>query len=68
MTEEVPCAPPFACGLINVRGRVVPLADLKVAFGMPASEQTDDTRIVVIESEIEGEPRWSAYWPTRSMT
>ncbi len=43
-------------GLINVRGRVVPLADLKVAFGMPASEQTDDTRIVVIESEIEGEP------------
>lgn len=53
---EVPCALPFAAGLINVRGRVVPLADLKVAFGMPESERTGDTRIVVIESEIEGEP------------
>ncbi len=53
---DVPCAPPFAAGLINVRGRIVPLADLKVAFSMACTESTDDTRIVVIESEIEGEP------------
>ena len=53
---EVPNASPFAAGLINVRGRVVPLADLKVAFGMHRAAQDQDTRIVVIETEIEGEP------------
>ena len=53
---EVPNASPFAAGLINVRGRVVPLTDLKVAFGMQGAEPDQDTRIVVIETEIEGEP------------
>lgn len=53
---EVPNASPFAAGLINVRGRVVPLANLKVAFGMPHAEPDQDTRIVVIETEIDGEP------------
>jgi len=53
---EVPNASPFAAGLINVRGRVVPLADLKVAFGMPRAKTDQDTRIVVIETEIENEP------------
>ncbi|MDB5541780.1 MAG: hypothetical protein JWQ89_3507, partial [Devosia sp.] len=52
---EVPNATAFAPGLINVRGRVVPLADLKVAFGMRNEAQSQDTRIVVIETEIEGE-------------
>ncbi len=53
---DVPNASPFAAGLINVRGRVVPLADLRVAFGMRRPDHTADTRIVVVESEIEGEP------------
>jgi purine-binding chemotaxis protein CheW len=53
---EVPNASPFAAGLINVRGRVVPLTNLKVAFGMPRREPDQDTRIVVIETEIEDEP------------
>jgi len=53
---EVPNAPAFASGLINVRGRVVPLADLRVMFGMKRQEPTVDTRIVVIEIELEGEP------------
>ena len=52
----VPNASPFAAGLINVRGRVVPLTDLKVAFGMRSAEPDQDTRIVVIETEIDGEP------------
>jgi purine-binding chemotaxis protein CheW len=39
-----------------VRGRVVPLTNLKVAFGMPRREPDQDTRIVVIETEIEDEP------------
>mgnify|MGYP001063293419 CR=1 FL=1 len=53
---DVPNASPFAAGLINVRGRVVPLANLKVAFGMPEQAADQDTRIVVMEIDIDGEP------------
>jgi purine-binding chemotaxis protein CheW len=53
---EVPNASPFVGGLINVRGRVVPLADLRVMFGMERPEPDQDTRIVVMEIDIDGEP------------
>ncbi|MDB5563285.1 MAG: hypothetical protein JWN11_2703 [Hyphomicrobiales bacterium] len=53
---EVPNANPFVAGLINVRGRVVPLADLRVMFGMDRPPPDQDTRIVVIEIDIDGEP------------
>ena len=53
---EVPNASPFVNGLINVRGRVVPLADLRVMFGMDRPEPDEDTRIVVMEVDIDGEP------------
>lgn len=52
---EVPGAPAFAGGLINVRGRVVPLADLRVMFGMERRPPDQDTRIVVMEIDIDGE-------------
>jgi purine-binding chemotaxis protein CheW len=53
---EVPNAPAFVGGLIIVRGRVVPLADLRVTFDMDRPPPDQDTRIVVIEIEIDGEP------------
>jgi purine-binding chemotaxis protein CheW len=53
---EVPNAPAFAAGLINVRGRVVPLTDLRVMFDMERREPDQDTRIVVMEIDIGGEP------------
>jgi purine-binding chemotaxis protein CheW len=53
---EVPNAPAFVGGLINVRGRVVPLADLRVVFGMERPPPNQDTRIVVIEVDIDSEP------------
>lgn len=53
---DVPNAPSFVGGLINVRGRVVPLADLRVMFGMEQPEPDEDTRIVVMEVDIDGEP------------
>jgi purine-binding chemotaxis protein CheW len=53
---EVPNASAFAPGLINVRGRVVPLADLRVMFGMDRPPPNVDTRIVVIEIDLDGEP------------
>lgn len=52
---EVPNAPPFVNAVINVRGRVVPLCDLRLKFGMERSPHTRDTRIVVIEVPISGE-------------
>ena len=53
---DVPRAPAFVNGLINVRGKVVPLADLRVRFGMEQKPPTIDTRIVVLELELDGEP------------
>lgn len=52
----VPNAPAFVGGLINVRGKVVPLADLRLKFGMTPTPPTIDTRIVVIEVMLAGEP------------
>jgi len=52
---DVPGAPAFVGQVINFRGRVIPLADLRLAFDMTAGPATIDSRIVVIEYEIEGE-------------
>jgi purine-binding chemotaxis protein CheW len=53
---DVPRGPPFINGLINVRGKVVPLADLRIRFGMEQRPPTVDTRIIVLELEFDGEP------------
>jgi purine-binding chemotaxis protein CheW len=53
---EVPNARPFVGGIINVRGKVVPLTDLRPRFGMEAAPPTIDTRIVVVEIVLDGEP------------
>ena len=53
---EVPGSQPFVNGLINVRGKVVPLADLRIKFGMEQKEATIDTRVVVIEIDLDGLP------------
>lgn len=52
---EVPNSQPFVNGLVNVRGKVVPLADLRLKFGMATPPATIDTRIVVIDAEVSGE-------------
>jgi len=52
----VPGAPPFVGAVINFRGRVIPLVDLRMAFGMTVGETTIDNRIVVIEHPLDGEP------------
>ncbi|MEA1647993.1 chemotaxis protein CheW [Nitrospirillum sp. BR 11164] len=52
----VPNSQPFVGGLINVRGKVVPLADLRLKFGMELQPPTIDTRIVVTEVMIDGGP------------
>jgi purine-binding chemotaxis protein CheW len=46
----------FVSSVINVRGNVIPLADLRIRFGMPQTEDSAETRIVVIELGIDNEP------------
>lgn len=53
---KVPRAPAYMRGMINVRGNVVPVVDLHVKFGMASAQTTRDTRIIVMEVEIQGEP------------
>lgn len=52
----VPGAKAFVGSVINFRGKVIPLADIRLAFGMEATKPTIDSRIIVIELDIEGEP------------
>lgn len=52
----VPGARTFVAGVVNVRGNIVPLADLRVRFAMPTGPHTADTRFVVIEVASEDEP------------
>lgn len=46
----VPGAPGYVAGIVTVRGRVVPVVDLRVRFGLPPAEITLDTRIIVSET------------------
>ena len=55
-TTRVAGAKPFLHSVVNVRGNVIPLADLRIRFGMACKPATSDTRIVVIELTIEDDP------------
>lgn len=46
---RVPKAPEFVDGVINLRGRVIPVLDLRKRFGLPVNENTTDTRIIVVD-------------------
>lgn len=53
---RVPSAPPYLRGVVNVRGKAIPVVDLRCKFGLPAVADTVHTRIVVLEIEIDGAP------------
>ena len=52
---KVPRTPEFMRGVINVRGSVVPVLDLRLKFGMSVTEQSINTCIIVLEINFEGE-------------
>ncbi len=52
---RIPRTPEFLRGVINLRGNVVPVVDMRLKFGLPAVEKTVDTCIVVTEVTLEGE-------------
>ncbi len=47
----VPGAPPYVLGIINLRGNVVTVIDTRLRFGLSQTETSDQTRIVIIETE-----------------
>ncbi len=46
---RVPNAPAFVEGVINLRGRIVPVVDLRKRFNLPRRERDKNSRIIVVE-------------------
>jgi purine-binding chemotaxis protein CheW len=52
---KVPRTPDYMLGVINLRGGVVPVVDMRIKFGLPATEESVDTCIIVTEVDLDGE-------------
>lgn len=48
---SVPRTPPHVKGVINLRGQVISVIDLRSRLGMPTTERTDETCIIVVETQ-----------------
>jgi len=46
---HVPQTPPYIKGIINLRGKVIPVVDLRLKFTMPEIEYTKETCIIVVD-------------------
>lgn len=52
---RVPNMPGYMCGVINLRGRVVPVVDLRTKFGLSELSEGEGTCIIISEIRMEGE-------------
>lgn len=48
---RVPRTPDFIRGVVNLRGKIIPVMDLRLKFGMETVDSTDETCIIVVEAE-----------------
>ena len=55
LITKVPTAPAYMRGVVNVRGNAIPVVDLRQRFGLPSTAETVNTRILVLELQIDGE-------------
>ena len=53
---KVPQTPDYLLGVINLRGQVVPVVDMRLKLGLPVGAETEDTCIIVVEVQVDGEP------------
>ncbi len=53
---KVPQTPGYMLGVINLRGSVVPVIDMRLKFGIEETDMTRDSCIIVVEVDVEGEP------------
>jgi len=52
---KVPQTPEYLLGVINLRGQVVPVVDMRLKLGLPVGEETEDTCVIVVEVLVDGE-------------
>jgi purine-binding chemotaxis protein CheW len=52
---RVPKTPEFMRGVINLRGNVVPVVDMRLKFGMPATPKTVNTCVIIVEVTVDDE-------------
>ncbi|MBN2063460.1 MAG: chemotaxis protein CheW [Sedimentisphaerales bacterium] len=52
---KIPRTPDYMKGVINLRGNVVPIIDLRLNLGMESAERTVDTCIIIVEVDFDGE-------------
>ncbi len=52
---KVPRTPDFMRGVINLRGNVVPVVDMRLKFGMSQTEKTVNTCIIIVEIALDGD-------------
>jgi purine-binding chemotaxis protein CheW len=55
LITKVPTAPSYMRGVVNVRGTAIPVVDLRLKFGLPRATDSVNTRIIVLELEVDGE-------------
>ncbi len=48
---SVPCAPSFVLGIINIRGQIVSVTDIKQFFDLPKKEITDQAKVLILENQ-----------------
>ena len=58
----VPNSDPFASGLINVRGVVVPVIDVRRRLRMSTADALDSSRMIVLEHSVDGVATKIAFW------
>ncbi len=52
---KIPRAPNFVRGVINLRGKIIPVVDTRIKFSMAAIDNTEETCIIVVEVKRSGE-------------
>jgi purine-binding chemotaxis protein CheW len=55
LITKVPSAPEYMRGVVNVRGKAIPVVDLRLKFGLARGTDNVHTRVVVMELGIDGE-------------
>lgn len=52
---KVPCSPDFMRGVVNLRGNVLSVIDSRIKFGLPVTEDTVNTCIIVMNIDLDGQ-------------
>ena len=48
---RIPGAPAYVAGLVQIRGKVIAVVDLRARFGLPAADRTLDSRVIVVRHQ-----------------